>query len=87
MPKRISQMLFILNVLHGELCGCVKYSILEYFHNLSFKAMLNNKWLDVILNVNFMTLTILKFVEFFIFLEFVVHLRSSSNIFVENVSI
>ena len=46
--------------------------------------MLKSKWLSLILNVDFMTLTILKLEFFSIFLEFIMYLRASSQNFVEN---
>ena len=45
--------------------------------------MLKNKWLSLVLDVDFMTLTILK-LEFFIFLEFIIYLRASPQNFVKN---
>ena len=46
--------------------------------------MLKSKWLSLILDVHFMTLTILKLESLFIFLEFTIYLRASSQNFVEN---
>ena len=58
-------------VLHGDLYCCVKYSIVEYqveiFKIYHLKVMLKSEWLNMILNVDLMTLNILK-LEFFIFL-------------------
>ena len=47
--------------------------------------MLNIKWLSLVLEVDFMTLTVLK-LDFliYIFLEFIIYLRASSQNFVEN---
>ena len=46
--------------------------------------MLKSKWLSLVLGVGFMTLTILKLKISFIFLEFIIYLRESSQKFVEN---
>ena len=46
--------------------------------------MLKSKWLSLVLNVNFMTLTILKLEFSSIFLESIMYLRASSQNFVEN---
>ena len=46
--------------------------------------MLKSKWLSLVLDVDFMTLTLLKLEFSFIFLEFIVYLRASSQNFVEN---
>jgi hypothetical protein len=43
--------------------------------NLSSKVMLKNKWLDLVLDVHFITLSILNLM-FFKFLEFIIQLRS-----------
>ena len=45
--------------------------------------MLKSKWLNLVLNVNFMTLNVLK-LDLFIFLEFIIYLRASSQSLVEN---
>ena len=42
--------------------------------------MLKSKWLSLVLDVDFMTLSILKF----IFLEFIIYLKASSQNFVRN---
>ena len=41
--------------------------------------MLKNKWLSLVSNVDFMTFTILKLELLFMFLEFVIYLRASSQ--------
>ena len=46
--------------------------------------MLKSKWLSLVSDIDFMTLTILKFHFSFIFLEFIIYLRASSQKFVEN---
>jgi hypothetical protein len=46
--------------------------------------MLKSKWLNLVLDVDFITLTILKLEFSFIFIEFIVYLRASSQNFVEN---
>ena len=46
--------------------------------------MLKRKWLNLVLDVNFMTLHILKVEYFFMFLEFIIYLWTSSQNFVEN---
>ena len=46
--------------------------------------MLKRKWLSLILDVDFMTLTIFKLELSFIFLEFIIYLRASSQNFVVN---
>ena len=46
--------------------------------------MLKRKCLSLVLGVDFMTLTILKLEFSFIFPEFVIYLRASSQNFVEN---
>ena len=46
--------------------------------------MLKSKWWSLVLDVEFMTLIILKLDFPFIFLEFVVYLRVSLQNFVEN---
>ena len=51
--------------------------------NLSLKVMLKRKWLNLVLDVEFMTSNILKLV-FFMFLEFIIYMRASSEKFVEN---
>ena len=51
---------------------------------LSLKVMLKRKWFGLVLDVNFMTLIILKLEFFFILLEFIIYLRASSQNFVEN---
>ena len=54
----------------------VKYSNVTYqdeiFINLLLNVMLKSKWLDMVLDVNFMTLTIWNLIFFFIFLEFTI---------------
>ena len=45
--------------------------------------MLKSTWSNLVLNINFMTLNSLV-LEFFVFLDFIVYLRSSSQHFVEN---
>ena len=45
---------------------------------------LEKNWLSMVLDVDFMTLTILKLVFSFIFLELIIYLRASSQDFVEN---
>ena len=59
---------------------------LGYRHrsHLSIKVMLKSKWLIMVLYVDFMTLTILKLEFSFIFLEFIIYLRVSSQNFVKN---
>ena len=44
--------------------------------------MPKSKWLDLVLDINFMPLSIFDLNFFFIFLESIIQLRSSSNIFV-----
>ena len=51
---------------------------------LSLKVMLKSKWLSMLLDVDFMTLTISKLEFSFIFLVFIVYLRASLWNFVEN---
>ena len=51
---------------------------------LSLKVMLKSKWLSLVFDIDFMTLTILKLEISFIFLEFIIYLRASSQNFVEN---
>ena len=46
--------------------------------------MLKSKWLSLVLDIDFMTLTILNLEFSFIFLEFIISLRASSQNFVEN---
>ena len=46
--------------------------------------MFKSKWLILVLDVDFMSFTILKLKFSFIFLEFGVYLRASSQNFVEN---
>ena len=46
--------------------------------------MLKSKWLSMVLDVDFMTLTILKLEFSFIFFEFIIYLRASSQSFYEN---
>ena len=46
--------------------------------------MLKSKWLSLVLDVDFMTLTVLKLEFSFIFLEIIIYLRASSQNFVEN---
>jgi len=46
--------------------------------------MLKSKWLNLVLDVDFMTLNILKLEISFIFLEFITYLMASSQNFVEN---
>ena len=46
--------------------------------------MLKSKWLSLVLDVYFMTLIILNLEFSFIFLEFIIFLRASSQNFVEN---
>ena len=46
--------------------------------------MLRCKWLSLVLDVDLMTLTILKLEFSFMFLEFIIYLRASSQNFVEN---
>ena len=48
----------------------------------SLKVMLKSKWLSLVLDIDFMTLTILKLEFSFIFLEFVIYLRASWQDFV-----
>ena len=55
--------------------------------NLSLKVMLKSKWLSLVLNVDFMTLTILKLDFFSIFLESIVFLKAMSQNLVEKPSI
>ena len=73
MPKSSSKMMFSL---HGDLYCYVKYSNVTYqdeiFINLLLNVMLKSKWLDMVLDVNFMTLTIWNLIFFFIFLEFTI---------------
>ena len=57
-------MLFKCNIFHGDLHCSIKYSNVEY-QDLSLKAILKSKWLDLILNVNFMTLTNLNLIFIF----------------------
>ena len=68
---------------HDDLYCCVGYSNVENQY-LSLKNMLKSEWLTLILDVDLMTLTILKLEFSFIFLEFTIHLRASSQNFVEN---
>ena len=46
--------------------------------------MLKSKWLSMVLDVNFMTLIVLKLEYSYIFLESIIYLRASSQNFVEN---
>ena len=46
--------------------------------------MLKHKWLSLVLDLDFMTLTILKLDFSFVCLEFIIYLRASSKNFVEN---
>ena len=45
--------------------------------------MLKSKWLDLVLDVDFMTLNILELDFFFTLLYFIIHFKASSQ-FVEN---
>ena len=56
-------------------------SDLQYF---SLKVMLQSKWLSLVLDVDFMPLTILKLEFSFIFFEFIIYLMASSQNFMEN---
>jgi hypothetical protein len=73
---------------HDDLCCCVAYSNVEnqveIFNLLSLKVMLKSKWLSMSLDIDFMTLTILKLEFSFIFFEFIIYLRASSQNFMEN---
>ena len=51
---------------------------------ISLRRMLKSKYLTLVLDIDFMTLTILKLEFSFIFLEFIIYLRASSQNFVEN---
>ena len=51
---------------------------------LSLKVLLKSKWLSLVLDVDFMTLTNLELEFSFIFLEFIIYLRATSQNFVEN---
>lgn len=53
------------------------------FQTLSWKVMIKSKWLYVILDISFMSLTILNIIVFVIFLVFNICFNSSSNIFVQ----
>ena len=64
-----------------EICKCRMRS--WDLKKLLLKVMLKSTWLNLVLNVNFMNLNILK-LEFFHFLEFIIYLRLSSQNFVEN---
>ena len=46
--------------------------------------MLKSKWLTMVLDIDFMTLTILMLEFSFIFIEFIIYLRAPSQNFVEN---
>ena len=46
--------------------------------------MLRSKWLSLVLDVTFMTFTILKLKFSFVFLEFIIYLRASSQNIEEN---
>ena len=46
--------------------------------------MLKSKWLSMILDIDFMTLPILKMEFYFIILECIIYLRALSQNFVEN---
>ena len=51
--------------------------------NLSLKAMLKSEWLNLVLDIDFMTLNILKLELYFVFLESIIYLRASSQYSVE----
>ena len=77
------------NSFHDDLRCCVQWILkcrksswdLQY---LSLKVMLKSKWLSLVLDVDFMTLASLNLEFSFIFLEFIISLRASSQNFVEN---
>ena len=46
--------------------------------------MLKSKWFNLVLDIDFMTLNILKLDFFCIFLELIINMRASSQNFVEN---
>jgi hypothetical protein len=56
----------------------LKYKIsIWVLQNLSSKVMRKSNWLNIVLNVNFMTLNNLNLEFFFILLEFILNLRST----------
>ena len=68
---------------HDGLFCRVEYSNIEnqveIFKTYHEKVMIKSKWLSLVLDVDFLTLIILKLEFSFIFLEFVIYLRASSQ--------
>ena len=67
----------------------LKYTLSSWdLQNPSLKVMLKSTWLNLVLSVYFMTLSILKLDFFlkniFIFLKVIIYLSSSSQKFIEN---
>ena len=87
-PKNNSKALIKLNWISWWpllLCCILKCRISSwYLQYLSLKVMFKNKWLGLVLEVDFMTLTNLKFKFSFMFLEFNMYLRAWSQNFVKN---
>ena len=69
----------LLNVMPMFKCKVPKWNL----QNLSLKVMLKNKWVDLVLDTNFMTLTNFSLILFML-LDFIVLLRSPSNHFGKN---
>ena len=51
---------------------------------LIIRSVAQSKWLSLVLDIDFMTLTILKFDFSIMFLDFIIYLRVSSQNFVED---
>ena len=67
---------------HDDLhcCVMIKCRISSWdLQNLLLKVMLENKWLNLVLDTDFMILSILELDFFLIFLEFIIHFRASSQ--------
>ena len=72
---------------HDGLCCCVEYSNVESklrFSILIIRTDAQKPIVEFSLGVDFITPIILNFEFFFVFLEFIIYLRASSQSFVEN---